>query len=517
MLNPNREKRCGGYKKSLAMITMIILAVVVSFTSVETKAADQKPYLLKVNRKQNVITVYQKDKKGNYTLPIKAITCSTGGSKTPLGTFKTPEKYRWRLLMGNVWGQYSTRIKGSILFHSVWYYKQDPSTLSAVQYNKLGTAASAGCIRLTVEDAKWIHDNCPVGTTVTIYDGNEKAPLGKPAAITLPTNTGWDPTDPSSSNPWNSTKPVIKGAKSQTITYGATVNVLDGVTAKTSVGLYDTKSLIVKGKVNTKVPGKYKVTYSMKDSINRYVEKTVTFTVLENKTVPKLIGVKDQIVNESQKINKEFALTNVTATWDGKDITNKIQVTINKENDTTYKIKYSITASNKKSKSITSTISIDSEAPILEGVADREITMDQVVDTAYALQGVTALDNNVKLKKSKIKVTIKDEIGFYNVTYQVADAVGNEEKVTVKFVIIDAITITGAKDQTVTYDTIVDEALARTGVKVYLGDIDLTKELVVEISEMVNNQYIITYIINYEYYNEVTETVVITVNPNVSQ
>ena len=44
-------------------------------------------------------------------------------------------------------------------------------TLCTDKYNKLGQQASMGCVRLTVEDAKWIAENCAEGTTVEIYDG----------------------------------------------------------------------------------------------------------------------------------------------------------------------------------------------------------------------------------------------------------------------------------------------------------------------------------------------------------
>ena len=42
-----------------------------------------------------------------------------------------------------------------------------------------------GCVRLTVEDAKWIADNCPSGTTVEIYEDDDPEPLGKPEADIL--------------------------------------------------------------------------------------------------------------------------------------------------------------------------------------------------------------------------------------------------------------------------------------------------------------------------------------------
>jgi len=62
-----------------------------------------------------------------------------------------------------------------------------------------------GCIRLTVEDAKWIYDNCKSGTTVEFYTSEDPGPLGKPDAIKITEHEeyrGWDPTDPNENNPW---------------------------------------------------------------------------------------------------------------------------------------------------------------------------------------------------------------------------------------------------------------------------------------------------------------------------
>ncbi len=167
---------------------------------------DNAPYLIRVNRQQNIVTVYSKDANGDYTVPYKAMVCSVGtDGKTPTGTYTTSDQYTWRLLSGNVYGQYATRITGHILFHSVPYFTQDKTDLEYEEYNKLGQAASLGCIRLSVEDAKWIYDNCPKGTTVVIYDSAEAEPLTPPAPIRIDTNDsrrGWDPTDPDPDNPW---------------------------------------------------------------------------------------------------------------------------------------------------------------------------------------------------------------------------------------------------------------------------------------------------------------------------
>lgn len=165
------------------------------------------PYYIRINRKQNCITIYSLDENGEYTVPYKAMICSTGlYNATPRGVYQISTKYRWRELYGNVYGQYATRIHGGVLFHSVPYYYKSNSALCTEKYNKLGQQASMGCVRLTVEDAKWIAENCPAGTTVEIYDSDDPGPLGKPEAVKIDTdnpNKGWDPTDPDENNPWH--------------------------------------------------------------------------------------------------------------------------------------------------------------------------------------------------------------------------------------------------------------------------------------------------------------------------
>ena len=146
------------------------------FTSQMEAKASGYPYYITVNLTDNIVTVYEQNASGAFTVPKKAFVCS-GGWGTPEGTFRTTDKYTWRILFGNVYGQYATRINGHILFHSVPYFKKDKGTLEYEEYNKLGETASAGCIRLTAADAKWIYDNCPVGTTVRMYRGEVKEPL----------------------------------------------------------------------------------------------------------------------------------------------------------------------------------------------------------------------------------------------------------------------------------------------------------------------------------------------------
>ena len=171
---------------------------------------DKSKYYIKINNRQNVVTVYQQDSKREYTVPIKAMICSTGEATPTSGVYKTTDNYTWRLLQGDVYGQYAVRITGHILFHSVPYTEKSKDNLEWWEYDKLGTKASLGCIRLTVEDAKWIYDNCKKGTQVEFYYDDNPGPLGKPTAKKISSYREelkkWDPTDPDAKNPWKTYK-----------------------------------------------------------------------------------------------------------------------------------------------------------------------------------------------------------------------------------------------------------------------------------------------------------------------
>lgn len=166
------------------------------------------PYLIKINRSENFTIIYAMDKTGDYSIPYKAFVCSTGSNPmyTPLGTFTTSDMYPWRLMVDYSYSQYAIRINGAIMLHSLPYYEQSPDTLKYEEYNKLGHAASLGCIRYQLKDIKWIYNNCPKGTKVIIYsDSLEIPPLEIPAVEPIDENSpykNWDPTDTNKNNPW---------------------------------------------------------------------------------------------------------------------------------------------------------------------------------------------------------------------------------------------------------------------------------------------------------------------------
>lgn len=197
-------------EENVVLDNQVIENEVVEIKTEEPKTSNtgKTKYKLEVNCEQNVVNVYTKDANGEYTNCVKVMLCSVGPATPTSGTYSL-KKYggwEWKGLFGDVFGQYATQITGNILFHSVPYTeKGNKASLEYWEYDKLGTPASMGCVRLTVKNAKWIYDNCMAGTPVTFYEDSNPGPLGKPTEQKISSETGynnWDPTDPDPNNPW---------------------------------------------------------------------------------------------------------------------------------------------------------------------------------------------------------------------------------------------------------------------------------------------------------------------------
>ena len=275
------------------------------------------PYYIKVNRQANCVTVYGLDEVGNYTVPVKAMTCSVGlNNSTPLGISKISDKYVWRLLFGNTYGHYSVRFNGHILFHSVPYMKTSNDTLKEGQFNLLGQPASMGCIRLCVADAKWIYDNCAKGTVVEVYDSANPGPLGKPSMPKVDFFSpfyGWDPTDPNARNPWLYGTMSLCGVKDISVDAGTTVDLLSGVSATDVDGL--SVAVTTSGEVDFYTPGSYEVTYMATGVLGDVVTAKAVVTVLPIEVViPEVPAPKPENPSTEENTEMETPETEVPGT-----------------------------------------------------------------------------------------------------------------------------------------------------------------------------------------------------------
>ena len=185
------------------------------------KNGSNKMYI-EVNRAAAVVTFYLYDSETKkYDIPIKSATVSVGrdvstvagagalniySSFTPIGNYSVCSngaavRYSLKPMHepdgSTVYARWCTHIVGNVYFHAIAVHAQSHYALSSSSYNKLGGPASAGCIRMTVADAKWLYTYAPTGTKVSILKGNKAkpGPYGKPATIKI-SGINYDPTDP---------------------------------------------------------------------------------------------------------------------------------------------------------------------------------------------------------------------------------------------------------------------------------------------------------------------------------
>lgn len=96
---------------------------------------------------------------------LQFFTCSVGAASTPTirGHFTVETRGGSFVTDNGLICKYFTQISGNYLFHSVLYDKKGNLVDGRLGYN-----ISHGCIRLSVENAKYIYDNIPSSTAIWI-------------------------------------------------------------------------------------------------------------------------------------------------------------------------------------------------------------------------------------------------------------------------------------------------------------------------------------------------------------
>ena len=122
-------------------------------------------WLILVDITQNRVGIFN-GSMGNWKLQNFWL-CSSGAPNSPtrVGQFTVGNK-------GYSFGEehgyscyYWTQFYADYLFHSVKYYAGTRNIMDG----RLGMNISAGCVRMQIDQAKWIYDNIPRGTKVIVY------------------------------------------------------------------------------------------------------------------------------------------------------------------------------------------------------------------------------------------------------------------------------------------------------------------------------------------------------------
>lgn len=121
-------------------------------------------FLLLVNRSTHKVGIFQ-GLQGNWNC-IQYWDCSDGKASTPTveGVFRVGSK-GYYFDSGDSRCYWWTQFYNDYLFHSVLYNKYN----GALMDGRLGMGLSHGCVRLDINNAKWIYDTIPSGSTVVVY------------------------------------------------------------------------------------------------------------------------------------------------------------------------------------------------------------------------------------------------------------------------------------------------------------------------------------------------------------
>lgn len=188
-----------------------------------------------------------------------------------------------------------------------------------------------------------------------------------------------------------------------------------------------TKDVVVKGKVNGKKLGKYKLSYSVKI---RFIYKKVTRVVqVKDQEKPKMEISKDDVyvcpgsdfVPEKIKVEDNY---------DG-DLSSKVETVLNKDKS---KVTYKVKDSSGNVASVTKKIFYkDKEKPVIKLNGDDQITV--FVGSSFNDDGVVVEDNCDSDLSSKVKVdggVDTSKSGEYTITYSVKDSSENEGSISRK-------------------------------------------------------------------------------------
>jgi hypothetical protein len=121
--------------------------------------------------KDNHRAGFFKGYKGSWTLvkywPVTVGAWVQGKSRTPSGTYRVAYKqYRMTHLTAVY---YVTWTSGGVGYHSKLYSINVYSPDNPIVDNSMGVHISNGCMRLDLENAKWVYNTIPNNSAVLIY------------------------------------------------------------------------------------------------------------------------------------------------------------------------------------------------------------------------------------------------------------------------------------------------------------------------------------------------------------
>jgi len=165
-----------------ACFFVIMLLPATAYARDELKNDDPDKYYILLDLRNQIVTVYERGDGGEYTEVVRRFLCCSGRTETdeedpedeatptPRGVWKIGGRERFGKFIDfrGEYARYWVQIVGNIYFHSLLYGDRSVDSLKRSPYYSMGENISHGCVRLYVEDAKWLYYYACPGTTIEI-------------------------------------------------------------------------------------------------------------------------------------------------------------------------------------------------------------------------------------------------------------------------------------------------------------------------------------------------------------
>lgn len=464
----------------------------------ENSDSTDKSYKISINKTQNYIVIYEKDKNNKYTKAVKSMICSTGFD-TPVGTFTTSDKYTWKIVNGNVWTQYAQEYRETCSYIQcliqirIKQHLYLTITISLEEHYQpvqsgYRQVMHSGLLRIVKRVLLLIFMNQKTGLKICLW---QLKFLMMQGGILQTLN---------SANPWKSVELGFEGLENViNVERGTQFDYMQGVSVKDTCGNDISSQVKVTTEMDIFKPGVYIAKYEVSDATGKTAEREVTFQV-QDTIAPKLCGLNDtRYFTTIAAVTKESILDGVKV-LDNNQVMDSSIVQVNIPPLVEGVNQVTVTAADEYQNVMTTTINvvIDSNPPVvaLKAGMAKTIPLTQVVDRSYAISRIDATDDGKPVEDSQISVNIVPKLWGYKIYYEVSDKQGNTTSFQDEVDYVEY-TISVSGKLNVTDITNKEQLLEGVVVKAADGSVVGNNNIKYTVNELAGNKYEITYSYSY--------------------
>lgn len=156
-------------RNKICLLIALVLMMACMATTVSA-APTASTYYIKASKSNCTVTVYSKNKNGQYADVVKTFKAGMGktDASTPNGKFSILSKEEWHSFSNNYNAKFASKFADGLYIYSNLYEGKNTAKPVASSVAQIGQRATSGCLISDLSSAQWIYNNCPVGTVIEI-------------------------------------------------------------------------------------------------------------------------------------------------------------------------------------------------------------------------------------------------------------------------------------------------------------------------------------------------------------